>query len=84
MAIYKCWIPEYGHEPDDGRSVEAFDHSQAAWLFIAAHERRNAEFPVGSGEDTVTVVVECEGERKLFYVSGEPEPTYYARERCDD
>lgn len=84
MAIYKCWIPEYGHEPDDGLNADALDHSQAAWLFIADYERRSAEFPVGSGEGTVTVVVEGEGERKRFYVSGNPEPAYYVRERRDD
>ena len=81
MAIYKCWIPEYGHEPDDFTHVDAFDHEHAAKIFMERYEQSSAEYPVASGEQALTVVARGRGIDKIFTVSGATVPVYYAQER---
>lgn len=78
---FQCWIPEYGQCPDDNDHVDAFDHEHAAEVFMGHYERRNAEYPVGSGEHPLTVVVRGRGIDKTFTVSGEAVHAYYAQEQ---
>jgi hypothetical protein len=79
MPKFQCWIPDYGHEPEDGKEIDAYDAEGAAAMFMEYYEARSAEYPVASGETQVVAVSQDGQEPVMFSVWGEARPTYYAR-----
>ena len=81
MTKFRCWLPEYGQDREDGRDMGAYDAEQAAALFMEIYETRNAEYPVASG-GTAVVAVSTDGDApEMHSVWGEPRPTYRARRK---
>ena len=80
MSVYKVWCPERGQAVDDGRSVSAASHSEAAERWAAIDDARSADYTiVGGTSATVMVVADCEGAKPLtFEVLGRAEPVYMA------
>lgn len=81
MTKYRCWIPEYDHEEEDGMIIDAYDNEQAAKIYIKEYERDRAEYPVGSGGE-ITVMVKLNTPTAIaipFRVWGYAEPYYIAR-----
>lgn len=82
MTKYKCWIPEYEHEEEDGMIIDAYDNEQAARDYIKEYERDRTEYPVGSGGGGITVMVKLDTPTATaipFRVWGYAEPYYIAR-----
>lgn len=79
MSKFLCWIPEYGHDVEDGREVEAFDAELAVCEYVERYEAEDCEYPVGSG-GCITVMCAATGEDAVPYVvSGDARPHYNAR-----
>jgi hypothetical protein len=79
MPKFRCWIPDYGQEPEDGREVDAYDAAGAAAMFMEHYEARSCEYPVASGGTETVAVSRDGGTPMLFTVWGEARATYYAR-----
>lgn len=80
---YRCWIPDYGHEREDGRDVDAFDAEQAAARFMEFYEAKSSEYPVASGGEAVVAVSTDGGEPEMYSVQGEAVPSYRAWRKRD-
>lgn len=82
-TTYRCWIPEYGQEREDGRDVrDAWDVEMAACIFIEQYEARSAEYTVASGAE-LTIAVSADGSEPVeVVVWGEARPQYHARRRA--
>jgi hypothetical protein len=76
---FRCWIPEYGQDREDGADVDGYDGAQAATHFMEHYEARNADYPVASGGSLVVATSQNDEAPALYSVSGESRPTYYAR-----
>lgn len=79
MTKFRCWLPEYGQDREDGRVVDAFDSEHAATCFMKTYETRNAEYPVASGGTALVAVSTNGAAPEMYSVWGEPRPTYRAR-----
>lgn len=75
MSIFRCWNPELGHEPDDGRLIHARDAEGAACEYV----RRNFdrwEYPSYCDIS----VAECGSDKKWdVEVEMHPEPCFVGR-----
>jgi len=67
---------------EDGRTSEQYEKyaDDAAAAHVRYIEWMNNAYPVGAGERSVTVRVECGAVVRYFAVDGEPRPHYSARE----
>ncbi|WP_059416309.1 hypothetical protein [Cupriavidus basilensis] len=81
MTKFRCWIPDYGQDREDGCDVAAFGAESAATLFMEIYETRNAEYPVASGGTAIVAVSTDDTPHEMYSVWGEPRPIYRARRK---
>ena len=89
QPAWSVWCPEHlGHEgPEDGKRVHAVGPEYAAEKWAERQDSESLEYSIVGGESVVVHVVpygEPEAQPKTYMVSGEPVPTYSAREVDDD
>ena len=84
MTTYYCWIPGYGHEPEDAEEVQCTRKAleSAVGKYVERYERSRCYYPVATQGQSVTIMV-AKGDRNAepeeYIVTGELRPLYYAR-----
>lgn len=77
--LFYVWCADGGESEHDAGEIRASSFKHAAEEWAMRDDAYSAEYSIIGGKD-VTVHVKHNGQRKVMIVSGEAEPTYYARE----
>lgn len=79
---FAVWCPEQGETSDDAWQCQAFDAEDAAEEWAEHEDYSSAEYDIVGQRTTPQVYVLEAGttEARLFRVSGEAVPSYYAEE----
>lgn len=79
MKKHLVWCPELGSGPEDGRTIMAHDHEDAACLWARREDAESADYWIVGGEGTTVMVRGPDGKDKSVRVTGEPAIDYRAR-----
>jgi hypothetical protein len=80
LEKYTVWCPELGGGPEDGKTISANDHEDAACIWARREDAESANYWIVGGDGT-TVAVRGPGGLVLnIRVTGEPSIDYLARE----
>ena len=76
MDTFRCWVPDYGHEPDrEGKNVEAYDAHAAAERYVELWFA-DLDYP-----SLIDVMVRLGDETKCYEVEVRAEPVFTARRK---
>lgn len=79
MKTYLVWCPELGSGPEDGRTIAAMDHEDAAQLWARREDAESADYWIVGGDGTTVIVRGPDGTENSLRVTGEPSINYRAR-----
>lgn len=79
MKKHLVWCPELGSSADDGKSIMAHDHEDAACLWARREDAESADYWIVGGDGTTVVVRGPDGADRNIYVMGESAINYRGR-----
>jgi hypothetical protein len=85
MGSYRCWVPDYGHEPEDGWTyAQSWGVAEDAVKEYARRKFADWEYPdeIEIAVQEVTSSGEPASRVRTFVVTSEPVPYFYATEKA--
>ena len=79
MRKFLVWCPEQGSDADDARTVEAFDHEDAACKWARREDAESADYWIVGGDGAVVIVRDPDDVEETVRVTGEQDIHYSAR-----
>lgn len=83
MSAFRCWVPDFGHDPEDATVMhKPYDAEQAAEMYVA---RKFVDFDYPKDVEVFVREVADDGETligelRVFNVTVETEPVFHASE----